>query len=64
VTTDGTLYLGVHAGNRDVEIAPLDLDSATTRAPVKPIQRFTGTNDDPDWSPDGKLARLRLRSRT
>ena len=54
VTAGGAIYMGVHAGDRDVEVAPIDVDTGQVGASVKPIQRFTGTNENPEWSPDGK----------
>jgi len=55
VTAAGALYMGVHAGDRDIEIASIDLNTGkAVGGPVKPIQRFTGTNEQPAWSPDGK----------
>jgi Tol biopolymer transport system component len=55
VTRSGALYWSAAAWNQDIEIVPLDLTTgAQTGPPVKPIQRFTGTNTQPAWSPDGK----------
>jgi len=54
VTAAGAIYMGVHAGDRDVEVVPIDLETGKSGVAVKPIQRFTGTNENPEWSPDGK----------
>jgi Tol biopolymer transport system component len=55
VTDTGALYMGVRAGNRDIELASIDLNTGKQIAPpIKPIQRFTGSNEQPAWSPDGK----------
>jgi Tol biopolymer transport system component len=54
VTGGGAIYMGVHGGDRDVEVAPIDFEAGKGGVATKPIQRFTGTNDNPEWSPDGK----------
>lgn len=55
VTASGALYWSAAAWNQDIEIVPLDLSTGTQAGPpVKPIQRFTGTNTQPAWSTDGK----------
>ena len=54
ITATGAIYMGVHAGDRDVEIASIDFDTGKAGPATKPIQRFTGTNENPEWSPDGK----------
>ena len=54
VTAGGTIYMGVHAGARDVEVAPIDFEAGKGGPVATPVQRFTGTNESPEWSPDGK----------
>jgi Tol biopolymer transport system component len=55
VSTNGTLYVGMPAGTRDIEVATVDLATGKRAAPtVKPISTFVGTNRWLDWSRDGK----------
>jgi len=55
VSASGTLYTGVSLDGRDIHVAAVDFETGTlVGKPVKPIQRFVGSNDWPDWSPDGK----------
>ena len=54
VTAGGAIYMGVHAGDRDVEVAPIDVEAGKGGVVATPVQRFTGTNENPEWSPDGK----------
>jgi Tol biopolymer transport system component len=64
VSSGGALYLGMRAGNADVAVAPIDLETGKqTGPPVRPIQRFVGANTHPHWSPDGRrLAYVSSRS--
>jgi len=43
VTAGGAIYMGVHAGDRDVEVAPIDFDSGTSGAAIDRDGRDTGT---------------------
>ena len=55
ITGSGALYLGVRVNSPDVELTSIDVTTGKQTAPsVKPIQRFTGSNEQPTWSPDGK----------
>jgi len=52
---NGGLYLGMRAVDQDIEVVSVDLVTGKAMgSPVKPIQRFAGTNRAPAWSPDGK----------
>jgi Tol biopolymer transport system component len=64
VTSNGALYVGLSATDRDIAVAPIDLTIGSQTGPtVKPIQSFSGTNLEATWSPDGKfLAYLSQRS--
>jgi Tol biopolymer transport system component len=61
---NGGLYLGLSVADRDIEVASVDLATGKQiGTPVKLAQRFTGTNTQPAWSPDGKsLAYLSQRT--
>ena len=63
VTRAGALYMRTRADARDIEVASIDLTTGKQMAsPVRPIDRFTGSNSNPAWSPDGKsLAYLSTR---
>ncbi len=55
-TQDGSLYYEARTSLSDVETATLDMDQASLLAPSKKVsRRFEGTNEYPDWSPDGKI---------
>ena len=55
IIRSGAMYLGIRVSSQDVEVASIDLATGKqTAAPVRPIQRFTGSNSQPAWSPDGK----------
>jgi Tol biopolymer transport system component len=55
LSLSGALYYGVQVGNRDIQVASFDFDTAQFLSkPVKPMQDFVGYNRQPDWSPDGK----------
>jgi Tol biopolymer transport system component len=54
-TRDGSYYYGVRTEMNDVYIAELDLATGKlTSAPSPATQRFVGSNERPDWSPDGQ----------
>ncbi len=54
ITRSGALYLRVRASPSDIEVESIDLTTGKqTAPPVRPIQRFTGSNMQPTWSPDG-----------
>ncbi len=65
VTASGALYLGVKITNRDIYVASLDFNTGKLLSPpTRPIQTFTGSNSQPEWSPDGKyLAYVSRRDR-
>jgi len=54
-TRNGSYYYKVRTEMRDVYIAELDLATGKLiSAPTMATQRFVGSNDRPDWSPDGR----------
>jgi Tol biopolymer transport system component len=55
MTRTGALYLRTRTNDSDIEVATVDLPGTgrETSAASRPIQRFTGSNMDPAWSPDG-----------
>ncbi len=54
-TAKGSLYYGVPNSTNDVYIAKLDPETGRLLSPPKPApQRFSGSNDWPAWSPDGR----------
>ena len=53
LTRSGALYMTAASWDEDIEIAPFDR-AAKPGAPVRPIRRMVGTNNQPAWSPDGK----------
>ncbi|MGB7062516.1 MAG: hypothetical protein WBF13_09235, partial [Candidatus Zixiibacteriota bacterium] len=55
ITGEGSLYYGLESGIVDVYVATIDPEAGRLlTSPEKVTQRFEGTNDWPDWSPDGK----------
>jgi Tol biopolymer transport system component len=64
VSSVGALYLGKIAGDQDISVVPIDLATGKqTGQPVRPVQRFVGTNLQPAFSSDGKsLAYLSWRN--
>jgi len=55
ITDNGTLYLGLDAGITDIYVAEIDPETGQwSELPSKVSQHFEGTNDWPEWSPDGK----------
>lgn len=55
VTRSGALYIGVDLNSQDIDMVSMDLATGKqTSAPVRLIQRATGSNGQPTWSPDGK----------
>jgi len=65
VTTSGALYSALwnSGGGPEIRVASIDFTAGKfLSTPVAPIQTFVGTNQFPDWSPDGKyLAYASLR---
>ena len=56
VTRAGALYFGAQKSDLDISVMPVDLGSASQQGPaVRLLQRFIGTNSQPEWTPDGKL---------
>ncbi len=54
-TAKGSLYYSVPNSTNDVYIAKLDRETGRLLSPPKPApQRFSGSNDWPAWSPDGR----------
>jgi len=52
---NGAFYYGLSTGTVDVYTAALDWASGKAlRGPARVAQRFIGTNQWPDWSPDGR----------
>lgn len=62
-TNESSFFYGVDTSMEDVYIAMLDLEKGKlTAPPAKASQRFMGSNNYPDWSPDGKyLAFVSIR---
>ena len=60
----GAYYYGVDANTSDIHVAAIDLEAGRLlEAPAPVTNRFTGVNQDPAWSPDGRyLAYLSTRS--
>ena len=57
VTTSGALYSAVwnSGGGPEIRVASFDFTAGKFLSkPVAPIETFVGTNQSPDWSPDGK----------
>lgn len=55
VSTSGTLYFALTAGDRDVRIGSIDFDTGRQLVkPTAPLDSFVGMNQQADWSPDGK----------
>jgi Tol biopolymer transport system component len=62
VTNSGALYTTSEGGDREIEIASMDLATGKQlAAPVRPIDSFIGTNTQPTWSPDGSLLAYQSR---
>lgn len=56
MTSAGTLFYGLTLSTREIVLAGIDTASSTvTSGPIRPIDRFVGSNTSPDWSPDGRL---------
>ena len=54
-TRNGSFYYSVRTTRSDVYIAEIDLATGKLLAPPAPAtQRFEGSNETPDWSPDGR----------
>ena len=55
MTRAGNLFYGLHVGMQDVYIASLDFKTGRLLAqPKRATERFIGSNNRPDWSPDGR----------
>jgi Tol biopolymer transport system component len=55
LSSRGTLYYGMQTGIRDVYTVSIDPKTLKpVSEPVLAAQRFLGTNEGADWSPDGK----------
>jgi Tol biopolymer transport system component len=65
VTRAGRLYTGVDIGNRDINVVTVDFATGKAlSAPIRPIQSFVGSNQQPAWSRDGKsMAFISARDR-
>lgn len=62
VTRTGALYVQQRANLSDIEVASFDATGARSSTPARPLKRFTGSNDQPVWSPDGKQLAYRSHS--
>jgi Tol biopolymer transport system component len=60
VTRSGALYVGVgQQGPWNVEVASIDLTSGKLLSPSSlPVKNYVGSNSNPEWSRDGRLAFL------
>jgi len=55
MTASGSMFVGSQISDRDIHLATVDFAAGKlAAAPSRPIQTFMGSNDQPDWSPDGK----------
>ena len=62
LTATGALYFGSKVSGVDVQIASFDFATGQLLSPpVNPIPDFMGSNQLPDWSPDGKFLAYRSR---
>ena len=63
-TPEGSYYYVVEAGTRDIFTAEIDPGTGELLTPpAKAVEHFTGSNDSPAWSPDGRsLAYISQRS--
>ena len=63
-TPEGSYYYVVDAGTRDIFTAEIDPGTGELLTPpAKAVEHFTGSNDSPAWSPDGRsLAYISQRS--
>jgi Tol biopolymer transport system component len=61
LTSSGTLYVNKTTSNKDIAIAPVDLDAGRLLAPPSSFtQRFIdGASQAGSWSPDGQLLAVR-----
>jgi Tol biopolymer transport system component len=54
-TRNGSYYYSIRTGMSDVYVAQIDLATGKLLAPpALAAQRFLGSNNRPDWSPDGR----------
>jgi Tol biopolymer transport system component len=65
-TRNGSYYYSIRTGMSDVYVAQIDLATGKVLAPPSPAsQRFVGSNNQPDWSPNGRdLLFLSSRGKT
>lgn len=64
ITGGGALYYGITLSQSEIVVAGIDPEThAVTSPPVRPIDRFVGSNTSPDWSPDGRLLSYLSRGR-
>jgi Tol biopolymer transport system component len=55
ITDEGSLYFGLDAGGTDIYVGEITPETGMlSESPRRLSLRFEGTNDSPDWSPDGK----------
>jgi Tol biopolymer transport system component len=63
VTRSGALHMQVRTNLSDVEVVAIDLTSGTrAAAATRHLQRFTGSNSQPAWSPEGRFLAYVSRS--
>ena len=56
VTNTGSLYFSVFAAGEDVYLASINLETGEVLSPPTAFaQQYVGWNNQPDWSPDGKM---------
>ena len=60
LTSTGAMYLGVSAGGQDITVATFDFETGKRLGPpLKPIERYVGSNREPAFSPDGRMLAYR-----
>ena len=56
VTASGSLYFGSKIAGPDIHVVSVDFTTGQMLAPpVNPVPVYTGSNQHPHWSPDGKF---------
>jgi Tol biopolymer transport system component len=56
VTASGSLYFGSKIAGPDIHVASVDFATGQMLTPpVNPVPVYTGSNQHPHWSPDGKF---------